>query len=123
VSNRILDKAGALTPAEWHKVQQHPKYTLSILSQVKAFGDFARAAALHHEKLDGSGYPWGLKGGQLDLASRILAVADIYDAVTTDRPYRAGMDHEMAMRILLADRQTKLCEQVVDAAHSLGARP
>ncbi|HEY4215949.1 MAG TPA: HD domain-containing phosphohydrolase [Gemmatimonadaceae bacterium] len=120
VSNRILDKAGPLTPAEWQQVQQHPKYTLSILSQVSAFGDFAWTAALHHEKLDGSGYSWGLRAKQLDLASRILAVVDIYDAVTTDRPYRGGMDHPSAMQLLVADRETKLCERVVDAAHTLG---
>ena len=123
VSNRILDKAGALTTAEWQQVFQHPKYTLSILSQVSAFGDFAWTAALHNEKLDGSGYPWGLKAKQLDRASRILAVVDIYDALTTERPYREGMDHASAMRILVADRQTRLCEQVVDAAHALGTHP
>ncbi len=123
VSNQILDKPGKLTPAEWTQVQQHPKYTLSILSQVSAFGDFAWTAALHHEKLDGTGYPWGLKGKQLDQASRILAVVDIYDAVTTDRPYRAGMDHETAMKLLVADRQTKLCEIVVDAANTIRKIP
>jgi HD-GYP domain-containing protein (c-di-GMP phosphodiesterase class II) len=119
VSNQILDKAGSLTPAEWHQVREHPKYTLSILSQVSAFGDFAWTAALHHEKLDGSGYAWGLKGKQLDLAARILAVVDIYDAVTTERPYRSGMDHGAAMEILNADRETKLCETVVDATESI----
>jgi HD-GYP domain-containing protein (c-di-GMP phosphodiesterase class II) len=119
VSNRILDKPGALTPAEWTQVQQHPKYTLSILSQVSAFGDFAWTAALHHEKLDGTGYPWGLKAKQLDLAARILAVVDIYDALTTDRPYRAGFTHEQAMEIILKDRDTKLCARVVDVAATM----
>ena len=119
VSNQILDKPGKLTPAEWTQVQQHPKYTLSILSQVSAFGDFAWTAALHHEKLDGSGYPWGLKDKQLDVASRILAVVDIYEAVTSDRPYRAGMTHDKAMGLLVADRTTKLCDRCVDATHSI----
>ncbi len=115
VSNRILDKAGALTAAEWAQVRQHPKYTLSILSQVSAFGDFAWTAALHHEKLDGSGYPWGIRAPQLDGAARILAVVDIYDALTSARPYRPGMSHLDAMAVLHADRDTKLCGPVIDA--------
>ena len=119
VSNRILDKPGALTPSEWIQVQQHPKYTLSILSQVSTFGAFAWTAALHHEKLDGTGYPWGLSAKQLDLASRILAVVDIYDALTSDRPYREGFSHEQAMDIIIKDRGTKLCERVVDVAAAM----
>ena len=119
VSNQILDKPGKLTPAEWTQVQQHPKYTLSILSQVSAFGDFAWTAALHHEKLDGTGYPWGLKDKQLDLGARILAVVDIYEALTADRPYRPGMTHEKALSILISDRSTKLCPRCVDATESL----
>jgi HD-GYP domain-containing protein (c-di-GMP phosphodiesterase class II) len=119
VSNTILDKAGALSPSEWHQVQQHPKYTLSILSQVSAFGDFAWAAALHHEKLDGTGYPWGLKSAQLDRASRILAVADIYDALTSERSYREAMSHEAAMRVLRGERGVKLCEESVDACEQM----
>lgn len=119
VSNLILDKGGSLTPSEWHSIQQHPKFTLSILSQVSAFGDFAWTAALHHEKLDGSGYPWGLKGRQLDQAARILTVVDIYDAITTDRPYRKGMSHAEALDILRADRDTKLCANAVDCCETL----
>jgi HD-GYP domain-containing protein (c-di-GMP phosphodiesterase class II) len=115
VSNRILDKAGSLTTAEWNEVRQHPKYTLSILSPVSAFGDFAWTAALHHEKLDGSGYPWGLRAPQLDLSARVLAVVDIYDALTSDRPYRPGMSHEEAIRIIGAERGTTLDADVVDA--------
>ena len=121
VSNTVLDKNGAPTPAEWQQIREHPKYTLSILSQVSAFGDFAWTAALHHEKLDGSGYPWGLKAPQLDQASRILTVADIYDALTTDRPYRAGMSHETALDILRADRGTKLCAETLDVCDELSS--
>ncbi|HEY4304155.1 MAG TPA: HD domain-containing phosphohydrolase [Gemmatimonadaceae bacterium] len=119
VSNTILDKDGAPTPAEWQQIRQHPKFTLSILSQVNAFGAFAWTAALHHEKLDGSGYPWGLKAPQLDQAARILTVADIYDALTTDRPYRAGMSHEKALGILRADRGTKLCAETLDVCDDI----
>jgi HD-GYP domain-containing protein (c-di-GMP phosphodiesterase class II) len=119
VSNRILDKEGRLTQAEWTAVRQHPKFTLSILSQVSAFGGFAWTAATHHEKLDGSGYPWGLKSKQLDDPARILTVADIYDAVTTDRPYRPALSHDEAMRILVSEAPTKLCDRVIDCADAL----
>ncbi|HEY4130145.1 MAG TPA: HD domain-containing phosphohydrolase [Gemmatimonadaceae bacterium] len=118
VSNTILDKAGKLDAAEWTAIQQHPKHTLSILSQVSAFGDFAWTAALHHEKLDGTGYPWHLKAKQLDESARILTVVDIYDALTTDRPYRPGMSHEAAMAIIMKERGEKLCARVVDAMES-----
>ena len=69
--------------------------------------------------MDGSGYPWGLKAAQLDPAARILAVADIYDALTTDRPYRAGMSHEQAFGIMRADRGTKLCEEALDVCEDV----
>jgi len=115
VSNRILDKPGKLDPRERAEVERHPAYTWEILSRVDAFADFAFAAATHHEKLDGGGYPWGLRGAQLDRASRILAVADIYEAITADRPYRAGMCHDAAMTILEKDRGVKYDADAVDA--------
>jgi HD-GYP domain-containing protein (c-di-GMP phosphodiesterase class II) len=82
---------------------------------VRAFADFARPAALHHEKLDGSGYPWGLAGDALDPSERVLVVVDIYEALTADRPYRAGMPPEKAFGILEQDRGTKLCPRALDA--------
>jgi HD-GYP domain-containing protein (c-di-GMP phosphodiesterase class II) len=115
VSSKILDKNGPLDRAEWAEIQRHPQHTLSILSRVGAFGHFAWTAAVHHEKLDGSGYPWKLKSPQLDEASRLLAVADIYDALTSDRPYRAGMSHAQAMDLLWADAGSKLSRISVEA--------
>jgi HD-GYP domain-containing protein (c-di-GMP phosphodiesterase class II) len=115
VSNRILDKAGPLTAEERLAVQAHPRHTWEILSRVGAFADFARPAALHHEKLDGSGYPWGLAGDALDDAARTLAVADIYEALTADRPYRAGMPPAAALAILRRERGAQLCADAVDA--------
>jgi HD-GYP domain-containing protein (c-di-GMP phosphodiesterase class II) len=90
VSNSILDKNGPLTDAERLAVNEHPRFTWDILSRVRAFADFARPAALHHEKLDGSGYPWGLRGDALDRSERVLVVADIYEALTADRPTAPG---------------------------------
>lgn len=115
VSNRILDKRGPLDAAERSAMEQHPVYTWEILSKVTVFAGFARQAAAHHEKLDGTGYPWRLGSGELDDASRILAVADIYEALTADRPYRAGMPAERALGILQEERGTRLDPRAIDA--------
>lgn len=115
ISSRILEKPGRLTDDEMRTVQRHPMSTLSILSRVSAFGDFAWTAALHHEKLDGSGYPYGLESAQLDRASRILVVADMYDALTADRPYRAGLTPDDALGILKSEAGTRVCAESVDA--------
>jgi putative nucleotidyltransferase with HDIG domain len=115
VSNRILDKAGPLDDAERAAMERHPVNTLEILERVSAFRHFARLAALHHEKLDGSGYPFGVTGEALDLPARCLVVADIYDALTSDRPYRAGLSREVAMGIIAREAGTKLDAQVVEA--------
>ena len=122
VSNAILDKNGPMTPEERARMEAHPRWSLEILQRVSAFRSFARTAALHHEKLDGSGYPFGLRGDALDLASRILTVSDIHDALTSDRPYRAGMAPERARAILEADRGTRLCPRVLDALEAVLAR-
>ena len=80
-----------------------------------AFDGFAWMASLHHEKLDGSGYPFGLRGEALDVASRILVVSDIYDALTSDRPYRRGMTQAAALELMQRDRAIKLCPDALDA--------
>ena len=113
ISNRILDKPGKLDPAERSAMEQHPRFTWEILQRVDAFSDFAWLAAVHHEKLDGSGYPWGLRGEALDEPSRILAVADIYEALSADRPYRAGMSYGQALAILKKESGTTLCANAV----------
>lgn len=115
VSNAILDKNGPMTPEERERMELHPRYSLEILQRVSAFASFARTASLHHEKLDGSGYPFHLRGDDLDLASRILVVSDIHDALTSDRPYRAGMTLEAARAIMERDRDTRLCGRALDA--------
>jgi HD-GYP domain-containing protein (c-di-GMP phosphodiesterase class II) len=90
-------------------------YTWEILGRVSAFASFARQAATHHEKLDGSGYPWKLRGDELDAPSRAMVVADIYEALTADRPYRAGMAPDRALGILEKERGTKLDGSAIDA--------
>lgn len=113
VSNSILDKPGRLTDAEFAEVEKHPCQTYEILSRVSAFQPIAQTAANHHEKLDGTGYHRGVTGEELDLPSRILTVADMFDALSKDRPYRAAMPTEKVLSILSAESGHKLCPESV----------
>jgi HD-GYP domain-containing protein (c-di-GMP phosphodiesterase class II) len=103
VPNSILDKAGRLTDQEWAVVREHPAHTLHILEAVPVFRDFAFDAACHHERLDGSGYHRGYAADRLSPAARALAVADVAEALLAERPYRASLDPEEALRMLKAD--------------------
>ena len=103
VSNRILDKPGKLDDAEWAAMRRHPQLTFQILHPVPAFARLARVAAAHHERLDGSGYHQGLTAAQLDLPSRILAVADVAEALSAERPYRGAQDPATVLEIMRHD--------------------
>ena len=100
VSNTILDKPGPLDPLEWAAMQRHAHFTEQILGRISAFGALARVAGAHHEKLDGTGYPRGLDARHIRLETRIITTADIFDALTADRPYRAAMTVGDALRIM-----------------------
>jgi putative nucleotidyltransferase with HDIG domain len=108
VSNRILDKPGKLTDKEFEAIQTHPAHTLSILERAPCFAALAELAANHHEKLDGSGYPRNLVGCDLDTPMRVLAVADVYEALTADRPYRGPLSPGEALAIIDRDVPHKL---------------
>ena len=99
VSNSILDKPGKLDPQEWASMQMHAAHTETILSRISAFSDLAPIAAAHHERLYGKGYPKGLRGDEIALETRIITTADIFDALTAERPYRSAMpvDHALAV--------------------------
>jgi putative nucleotidyltransferase with HDIG domain len=103
VSNCILDKPGKLSDEEFRAIKTHPVHTLRILERAPCFAELADLAANHHEKLDGSGYPRSLEAGDLDLPMRVLAVADIYEALTADRPYRPPLAPEEALAIIDRD--------------------
>lgn len=124
VPNRILDKPSRLTEREWDAVWLHPYYTYRILERVPVFGELAYDASAHHEKLNGRGYYRNLRGDQLSKTARILAVADIYDALAADRPYRKGLPLEKVLAIISEDRGAALCPDCVDALWaSVGAHP
>ncbi len=115
VPNSILDKAGKLDPAEWQIVQEHPRLTREILSRIGPFRDLAAIAGAHHERLDGLGYPDRLAAHQLPLEARIIAVADVFGALTEDRPYRPGMSYDEALAIISRDIPHKLDPDCVAA--------
>jgi putative nucleotidyltransferase with HDIG domain len=121
VSNGILDKAGALTPDEWRAMRAHTRHTFEILDAVPVFSELAADAAAHHERLDGGGYDRGLPGAALSPSARVLAVADVTDALRSDRPYRAGLGVDRVTGMITADAAAgKLCALSVEAmAHVL----
>lgn len=103
ISNSILDKPGKLTDEEFAAVKKHPIYSGEILSGIGALKDLADVGIGHHEKLDGTGYPHGLKGSQITLATRIVTVADVFDALTAERPYRPALPASVALSIMGKD--------------------
>jgi len=100
VSNTILDKPGRLGDDEWVQMRDHAVQSEAILSRISAFGDMAFIAGAHHERLDGKGYPRGLTASQIPLETRIITVADFFDALCADRPYRGAMPIEKALGII-----------------------
>lgn len=100
IGNEILEKPGRLTDEEFARMKNHAGYTYLILSEVEDFEEIRDWAALHHEKLDGSGYPFGKTAEELNEPERMLACIDIYQALTESRPYKDGMPHEKACAIL-----------------------
>ena len=113
VPEPTLQKPGPLTAEEWHAMRRHPLVGAQI---VAPFEFFARSAPLirhHHERWDGSGYPDGLAGVAIPLGARILAVADVFDALTSRRPYRAAMPRDAGLAVLLDEAGRTLDPHVV----------
>jgi len=115
VSNLILDKPGKLTDEEFVVMRQHPDHTAQILSRISAFAPILEHAAAHHERLDGRGYHRRLPGQAISLHARILAVADICDALRASRPYRAGLPLERVLEIMGRDAGVALDPEVFSA--------
>jgi HD-GYP domain-containing protein (c-di-GMP phosphodiesterase class II) len=115
IEDRILKKPGALTPEEFEVMKTHTTKGAAILRPVEALRDMLPGIELHHESLDGRGYPYGLKADQIPLMPRIIMVADTFDAMTTNRPYQAAMDPEYVIRIINSLAATKFDPSVVAA--------
>jgi HD-GYP domain-containing protein (c-di-GMP phosphodiesterase class II) len=123
IPDSILGKPGRLTDEEFSIMKQHPTIGANIMGQVRKLHTELPALSEHHERLDGSGYPRGLKGDQLSLLGRIVAVADVFDALTSDRPYRGPMPVEEALDYLFqrAGRQfDNYCVQALAQSYIKG---
>jgi HD-GYP domain-containing protein (c-di-GMP phosphodiesterase class II) len=119
----VLMKEGPLTDEEFAIIKEHTNRGLEIASQVRALKDLAFVIGCHHERIDGSGYPNGLKGDDIPLLSRIIAVADTYDAMTSQRPYRGPRSHLEAMGELLRESGRTLDPRCVQAFVQVFAKP
>ncbi len=119
VSNRILDKPGGLDEDEWTEMRKHPLKSLQILRRVSALRNVARLSALHHERLDGSGYYLGFDGTQLDLPARVLAVADVAEALSAERPYRPALSPDDVLEIMAREVGTKIDGEAFEALVAL----
>ncbi|WP_373635522.1 HD-GYP domain-containing protein [Yoonia sp. SS1-5] len=106
VSNTILDKPGRPSPAEWDVIRSHPTLSAEILTRVSVFADMAPVAAAHHERLDGKGYPNGLNAKTLSIEAMVLTAADVFDALSADRPYRSALPVGEALQIMRAGAGT-----------------
>ncbi|MEH6728065.1 MAG: HD domain-containing phosphohydrolase, partial [Hyphomicrobiales bacterium] len=115
VSNQILDKPDKLNDDEWVAIRKHPGLSELILERIPVFRDIAPIAGAHHERVDGKGYPNGMKGDELCLEARILAVADVFDALSAERPYRAAMPIAKVFAILEGDIGSAFDAQCVAA--------
>jgi len=114
VADAVLQKPGPLTDEEWADMRRHPELGARILDHAN-LRDISGWVLAHHERVDGGGYPHGLAGDAIPLEARILAVADAYEAMTADRPYRTALGHDAAREELMAGAGTQFDPAVVDA--------
>ena len=114
IADAILHKPGPLDAAEWREIVRHPEIGARILEHA-GMRDIAAWVRAHHERIDGRGYPKGISGQQIPLEARILAVADAYEAMISDRPYRAGIPSVAAREELIRCSGTQFDPVVVDA--------
>lgn len=115
VSNSVLDKPASLTPNEWEQMRAHARYTEEILARLSPFAELALVAGAHHERLDGKGYPKGLTADAIKIETRIITVADIFDAITADRPYRGPVPVPRALEMMEKMRGQAIDPDCLDA--------
>ncbi len=113
VPNYILEKPGRLTKKEFEIIKQHAYFIYTVLSTIGGLDSIAEWAAFHHEKLDGSGYPFHLKADKINIGSRIISVADIFTALSEDRPYRNSMDEKQIRYVLMSKTTDKSLDKYI----------
>ncbi len=114
VSENILNNEGPLDDAETHIVRNHPMWGADVARKARLAETIVNIVLYHHERFDGKGYPSGLIGAEIPLEARIVAVADIYDALTTERPYRKAYDKDRALQMLISMKNNVLDPDLVD---------
>jgi putative nucleotidyltransferase with HDIG domain len=119
VPGSILDKPAGLSEPEWNIVRRHPEMGAKLLSGIAGFERVCAAVAAHHERFDGQGYPAGLVGLDIPIEARLISVADAYDAMTNDRPYRRALSHGRAMEQLDWGAGSQFDPAVVEATKAL----
>ena len=115
IPESVLRKPGPLTGEEWALMREHPLVGAQIVAPLEFFAEGALIIRHHHERQDGSGYPAGLSGEAIPLGARIVAVADVYDALTSDRPYRQSLDRQEALRWIEVSAERLLDAGIVSA--------
>lgn len=113
IRDNVLLKPGRLSEDEFDHIKQHPSIGASIIQTIPSISDILPVVYSHHERMDGNGYPQGLKGVSIPLWARMTAIADTYDALTSDRPYRKGMSHVKSLGIIDKASGTQLCPDCV----------
>jgi putative nucleotidyltransferase with HDIG domain len=115
VSDAILHKTTALTTSDWDEMRKHPEWGAAIVEGIEFLRDARDIVLAHHEKFDGTGYPRGLRGTSIPLGARIFAIADVFDAVTTFRPYRMPMSHQDAAALIRREAGRHFDPEIVTA--------
>lgn len=115
IDDKVLKKQAPLEHEEWEHMKLHPEMGYKILGHVRSMKKITDGMRLHHERPDGLGYPLGLKGDEIPVIASIISVADTFDAMTSTRPYRKGLDYEVAFEEIVRHRGTQFDEKVVDA--------
>jgi HD-GYP domain-containing protein (c-di-GMP phosphodiesterase class II) len=121
VPDHILLKPGRLTEDEFEYIKKHSEFGWMVLRSVEGFEEAALILLHHHERFDGRGYPGELSGEQIPFGARIVAVADTYDALTTNRPYRKAWEHERAVNEIVRCSNSQFDPRVIDAFASVFA--
>ena len=115
IPDKVLNKPGKLTDEEFNQIKEHPSIGVNILKSIEFLDNTLTMILHHHEKYNGNGYPSGISGEAIPLESRIICVADTYDAMTSDRPYRKGLPHSVAVDELIKFKDIQFDPKIVDA--------
>jgi HD-GYP domain-containing protein (c-di-GMP phosphodiesterase class II) len=115
IDDKVLKKDAPLDKGEWEHMKQHPDLGYRILAHIRSLKRITDGMRFHHERPDGNGYPMGLKGEEIPMIARIISVADTFDAMTSNRPYRKGLDYDVAFEEIVKNAGTQFDQKVVDA--------